>query len=536
METRDGRKLLRTMSFISSRAKALRQRFVPTQRSMSDTWQDHHTEGYMEDDPHLPSPDLGGSMLSLLNEQMISWDNDTEANNTGSVFRAQRSRSLDSLGSVPVTASSAISPSTTLKFQRGISSSAQDTTSMKIPRPTVSGLLIADFADAVSPSHPTSPIPKIPGPPPSPLRKSAPTTPRPIDSFTPHVSTSFIPKIPGPPISPKPSRPSSPPVPKFGDLSTINCKVTAHRVSSNLVCPSTPNYSDLYYSESRTAQSLPVSPKYSCPTPRFLDASFFDSQIIPRIPAPPPSPKLFRPPGAFSPATRSNSPKPQDQIRLLDDCSTSSSKEQTSAISAEISPRSTTPSTTTTTSKPQVDSTAGESESFDHEETRDTITESTLPTRPTMFELRPRPKLKHQWSMDETRTLSSIAGCTRQTSEVIGPNSCALKPAEKRRRFFLRKQTNSAPDSFDGALPLPPPKHKEHHSVSFCLGNVRRCRGSDSSILPPALPTISKYLKFCLSLFRFICRGLNPHFGIKTLQFRKHMRLRDLFSRYLMFS
>ena len=497
METRDGRKLLRTMSFISSRAKALRQRFVPTQRSMSDTWQ-NHTEGYMEDDPHLPSPDLGGSMLSLLNEQLTSWENDTEANNTGFVFRAQRSRSLDSLGSVPVTASSAISPPSTLKYQRGISSSAQDTSSMKIPRPTVSGLLIAGITDSISPSQPTSPIPKIPGPPPSPSRKSAPTTPRPIDPFNPHVSTSFVPKISGPPISPKPSRPSSPPVSRFGDLSTINCKVTAHRVSSNLVCPSTPNYSDSYYTESRTAQSLPVSPKYSSPTPRFLDASFFDSQIIPRIPAPPPSPKLFRPPGALSPATRSNSPKLHDNLHLLDNCSTGSSKEHTSAISAEISSRSTTPSTATTTSKPHVDSTAGESESFDHEETRDTITEAALPTRPTMFEMRPRPKLKHQWSMDETRTLSALAGSARQTSEAIGHNSCALKPAEKRRRFFLRKQTNSAPDSFDGALPLPPPKQKEHHSVSFCLGNVRRCRGSDSSILPPTLPAISKYHNVCV--------------------------------------
>ncbi|PNF21116.1 Pleckstrin homology domain-containing family G member 7 [Cryptotermes secundus] len=477
------------MSFISSRAKALRQRFVPTQRSMSDTWQDHHTQGYMEDDPRLPSPDLGGSMLSLLNEQMISWENDTDAN-TGSVFRAQRSRSLDSLGSVPVTASSSISPPTTLQFHRRISTSTQDTINMKIPRPTVSGLLIADLADSVSPSYPTSPIPKIPGPPPSPLRKSAPTTPRPVDSFTPHVSMPFIPKIPGPPISPKPSRPSSPPSSKFGDISTIKPKVTAHRVSSNLICPSTQNYSDSYYSESRTAQSLPVSPKYSCPTPKLLDVSFFDSQIIPRIPAPPPSPKLFLPPGAFSQAVRSSSPKPQDQIHLLDDCSTGSSKEPTPALSSELSPRSATPSTTTTTSKPQFDSTIGDSESFDHEENRDTITEVSLPARPTMFDLRPRPKLKHQWSMDETRTLSSIAGCTRQTSEVVGSNSCALKPAEKRRRFFMRKQTNSAPDSFDGALPVPPPKHKEHHSVSFCLGNVRRCRGSDSSFLPPALPTI----------------------------------------------
>ncbi|XP_059491244.1 uncharacterized protein LOC132205895 [Neocloeon triangulifer] len=43
-----------------------------------------------------------------------------------------------------------------------------------------------------------------------------------------------------------------------------------------------------------------------------------------------------------------------------------------------------------------------------------------------------------------------------------------LKPSEKRRRFFMRKQTNSAPDSFDG----PGGTHKAggHHSVSFCLG------------------------------------------------------------------
>jgi hypothetical protein len=145
-----------------------------------------------------------------------------------------------------------------------------------------------------------------------------------------------------------------------------------------------------------------------------------------------------------------------------------------------------------------------------------------MPTRPTKFELRPRPKLKHQWSMDETRTLSSIAGCTRQASEAIGPNSCALKPAEKRRRFFLRKQTNSAPDSFDGALPMPPPKHKEHHSVSFCLGNVRRCRGSDSSILPPALPAISKYHKLCVFV-QVPVGGQSleaAHFGIRTDQFK----------------
>jgi hypothetical protein len=166
-------------------------------------------------------------------------------------------------------------------------------------------------------------------------------------------------------------------------------------------------------------------------------------------------------------------------------------------VSSEVSPRSTTPSTTTTTSKPRAGSAAGESESFDQDENRDTVTEGSLPTRPTLFDLRPRPKLKHQWSMDETRSASRP---TRQSSEMIGSNSCALKPSEKRRRFFMRKQTNSAPDSFDGAYPVPPPKHKEHHSVSFCLGNVRRCRGSDSSIQPPAPPTISKYSTSCLCL------------------------------------
>ncbi|KAJ9579405.1 hypothetical protein L9F63_024487, partial [Diploptera punctata] len=511
METRDGRKLLRTMSFISSRARALRQRFVPTQRSMSDTWQDHQTEGYIDDDPHLPSPDLGGSMLSLLNEQMVSWDTDAEPTTTGSVFRAQRSRSLDSLGgSVPVTISAAVSPPSSLQFQRGMSSSAQDTINTKIPRPTVSGLLIADLADSISPSYPVSPIPKIPGPPPSPLRKSAPSTPRPLDTASPQIPSSplintFIPKIPGPPVSPKLSRPSSPP-----SSSSIKPKFNIPRVSPNLVCPSTPRYGDTspsFYTDSRATHSLPVSPKYSTPTPKLLDASFFESQIIPKIPGPPPSPKLIRP-AACIPSVRPISPKPNDQLRLLDECSAQLLKEPLAPVSADVSPMSPTPGTsaspgkvppsprtpttsaTTSSSKAQPGAQVAESESFDHEENRDTITETTLPTRPTLFDLRPRPKLKHQWSMDESRTVPSVSGCTRQQSEVIGSNTCALKPAEKRRRFFMRKQTNSAPDSFDGPYQVPPGKHKEHHSVSFCLGSVRRCRGSDSSIQPPALPTI----------------------------------------------
>ncbi|GLG97378.1 Protein of unknown function [Gryllus bimaculatus] len=86
--------------------------------------------------------------------------------------------------------------------------------------------------------------------------------------------------------------------------------------------------------------------------------------------------------------------------------------------------------------------------------------------------------------MDETR-----AAAQRDLAA-----AAAMKPAEKRRRFFMRKQTNSAPDSFDGVTGhIPPPKPKEHHSVSFCLGNVRKCRGSDSSIQPPVLPTISVF-------------------------------------------
>ena len=517
METRDGRKLLRTMSFISSRARALRQRFVPTQRSMSDTWQDHQPEGYIDEDPHLPSPDLGGSMLSLLNEQMV-WDADGESNAAGSVFRAQRSRSLDSLGgSIPVTISAAVSPPSSLQFQKGMSSSAQDTIHMKIPRPTVSGLLIADLDDSVSPSIPTSPIPKIPGPPPSPLRKSAPSTPRPMDSASPQIPsppiiTGLIPKIPGPPVSPKLSRPSSPPSSRFGDTSSIKPNFNTPHISPNIVCPGTPKFGDTspsYYTDSRATHSLPVSPKYSNPIPKLLDASIFDSQIIPKIPGPPPSPKSMRP-AVGIPSTRSTSAKPHDQLHLLDECSTRLLKEPLARVSAEVSPISPTPSTTASPGKPppsprtatpstsnksQPAAQVVESESFDHEENRDTITEATLPTRPTLFDLRPRPKLKHQWSMDESRTVPSVSGCTRQQSEVIGSNACALKPAEKRRRFFMRKQTNSAPDSFDGPYQVPPGKHKEHHSVSFCLGSVRRCRGSDSSIQPPALPTISEYIQ-----------------------------------------
>jgi hypothetical protein len=78
---------------------------------------------------------------------------------------------------------------------------------------------------------------------------------------------------------------------------------------------------------------------------------------------------------------------------------------------------------------------------------------------------------------------------TNQGVDKAGP----LRPAEKRRRFFMRKQTNSAPDSFDG------PNGKAgggHHSVSFCLGmKIRKCHNHAQHATDP---TVCEYKVFPL--------------------------------------
>jgi hypothetical protein len=66
--------------------------------------------------------------------------------------------------------------------------------------------------------------------------------------------------------------------------------------------------------------------------------------------------------------------------------------------------------------------------------------------------------------------------------------------------------------------------------VSFCLGNVRRCRGSDSSILPPALPTISKYHRICVFV-RVLTNGQR----FEAAQFTIERFWVDYFWRYLTF-
>lgn len=459
MEGRDGRTLLRTMSFISTRARALRQRFVPSQRSLSDTWQYNISDAFIDDDSNLPSPAMGGSMLSLLNETLRTCEED--AIDQGSIipqnlFRAQRSRSLDSLGSA--TFPNILSPQNeNLTFQFPLEVASLD------HQPLV----------------------------PSPL---------------------------GPAITPE------------RDFAIINNKTEKHRFGAMQLLSTTKQLPEEYMSPSQNAEAI-LSPRY------------FDIAAIPKIPGPPASPKRE---GIARSAPRIFLPihdYREEHISIkTKEMSTSTrsiqSLNETNMIELNIENTNHQPTTSNlylplntiesihllsnedkpprynSILKPNVlnicpeenndhklpsinDTELNDLDLIDHEETRDKVHETAIPKRPTKLESnRPRPKLKHQWSMDDTRVNVANYSSASAMPSMFGSETMQRteieKSAEKRKRFFLRKQTNSAPDSFDGGPPMAA-KVKEHHSVSFCLGSVRKCRGSDSSILPPTLPEISEF-------------------------------------------
>lgn len=140
-----------------------------------------------------------------------------------------------------------------------------------------------------------------------------------------------------------------------------------------------------------------------------------------------------------------------------------------------------------------------ESESFDQDELTSHLEElpSQMPRREsrtgifnglyTSISAATKLRLVHQLSVDETRSnvyadLAALATAPELTGAPPLPYTAdltPLKPAEKRRRFFQRKQTNSAPDSFDGNLPCAT-KARGPHSVSFCLDSALK--------LPTLLP------------------------------------------------
>lgn len=128
-----------------------------------------------------------------------------------------------------------------------------------------------------------------------------------------------------------------------------------------------------------------------------------------------------------------------------------------------------------------------DSESFDQDELTSHLQElpSQMPRREsrtglfnglyTSLSAATKLRLVHQLSVDETRStvyadLAALAAAPDLTGVPPLPYTAdltPLKPAEKRRRFFQRKQTNSAPDSFDGNLPgLRGP------AVSYCLDSA----------------------------------------------------------------
>lgn len=90
MEGSNSWALFRTMSFISSRARAFKERFSHRQRSFSDSWMDQTSLDYTHiDDPTGPPAfEGGGSMQSLL-EDNAEWG--------GPTIVVQRSKSLESV-------------------------------------------------------------------------------------------------------------------------------------------------------------------------------------------------------------------------------------------------------------------------------------------------------------------------------------------------------------------------------------------------------------------------------------------------------
>lgn len=131
----------------------------------------------------------------------------------------------------------------------------------------------------------------------------------------------------------------------------------------------------------------------------------------------------------------------------------------------------------------------GQAESFDQDELTSHLEElpSQMPRREsrtgifnglyTSISAATKLRLVHQLSVDETRStvyadLAALAAAPDLTGAPPLPYTADLTPikpaAEKRRRFFQRKQTNSAPDSFDGNLP----NKGGPHSVSFCLDSA----------------------------------------------------------------
>lgn len=257
MEGSNSWALFRTMSFISSRAKAFKERFSHRQRSFSDSWMDQTSLDYTNiDDPSGPPPfEGGGSMQSLLDEN-VEW---------GPAIVVQRSKSLESVSTYHrpsiSTIYSAAAPLQCTQSSVSIAvtpnSRRSSTIMQKVPLPKPKEELTVPSCDFIpqffstpllqSPAAgdgdtellmegipevhssysmeyadlPTSAsssfkgskttIPRLQQPPlTSILSRSRPCVPKSILSTScTQISDSQIPKIPGPPPTPKKSRPVS---------------------------------------------------------------------------------------------------------------------------------------------------------------------------------------------------------------------------------------------------------------------------------------------------------------------------------------
>ncbi|KAL0267948.1 UNVERIFIED_CONTAM: hypothetical protein PYX00_010071 [Menopon gallinae] len=244
MEGANSWALFRTMSFISSRAKAFKERFSHRQRSLSDSWMDQTSLDYtnIDDTCGAPAFEGGGSMLSLLDDN-AEW---------GPSIVVQRSKSLESMStyhrpSIATIYSSAV-PLQCTQSSASIAvtpnSRRSSTIMQSVPLPKRSEQLSVPSCEYIPQffSTPLLQSPAVGGdddllmsfgpsddgtatqfpdsrsssrtihqPSPSPiLSRSRPCVPKAILSTScNHITDSDIPKIPGPPSTPKKMRPHS---------------------------------------------------------------------------------------------------------------------------------------------------------------------------------------------------------------------------------------------------------------------------------------------------------------------------------------
>jgi hypothetical protein len=473
MDGKDSRSLLtRTMSFrppslsLSARARALRDRFANSKRSLSDSWKDQsfldETSSDVHESQESPS-ETAGSVQSLI--KSYPRKNTSTPTSAGAATSAIMASTF--------VRSSKPEESTSVISVRSVVSEGPVRTTENLPSVTTSTFVSQRSRSLDSLNNVNLNL------------NNDGTEPMYITNATNTMDFPSPPLLDTPTLSPVHSMPYSFPATSTLDFSTSSIPRPRPIKSAS--------FRQLPHNQNKNTLSQGFS-------------TLSTTSLPPNLP-PPPKP----PPKRIIETEESNLPTAPLSIQVPSSNYTPSTSSAGSILAASTVPLLLLPPATEACQHARVTQEVPVcvhhsntwqrdlSGSMDPEEWRDTVSDTPLASTsqrsvpPSHLYLHSssdhKPKLRHQWSVDESRI---AAARDRQGSDVSTSSTAPLRPAEKRRRFFMRKQTNSAPDSFDG------PSHsnkssKEHHSVSFSLGSVLKSRNSDTQAqnIPP--PTISEY-------------------------------------------